>query len=71
MRAKYKDYLYLDEFRYSGFDEVTDYKSKEGRIQIRIRNRQKPPTGLKTKGLADKLIVKRVEWCTRSGLINN
>ena len=38
--------LYLHKFRYSGVSEVTDYEPREVRVQIRIRNRQKPPNGL-------------------------
>ena len=52
--------LCLDEFRYSGAYEVTDYEPRELGVQIRIRNRRKPPK--KPKNLAEKSIVRRVEW---------
>ena len=55
--------LYLDEFRYSGVYEVTDYESREIRVQIRIRNHQESPK--RPKDLVDQSIVSRVEWCTR------
>ena len=59
MGPKYKDYLYLDEFRYSGIYEVTYYESKEVGVKIWIRNRQNSPKG--PRGLAEKLIVRLVE----------
>ena len=39
--------IYLDEFQYSGVDEVTNYESRKVGVQIRIRNRQKTPKMLK------------------------
>ena len=44
--------LYLDDFRYLGVDEVTDYEFREAGVQNRNRNRQKPPKG--PKDLTDK-----------------
>ena len=69
VRPKYKDYLSLDEFWYSGIYEVAYYESREVGVQIRIRNNQKPPK--MPKGLADKSIIRLAEWskilklCTR------
>ena len=56
--VKYKDYLYLDELRYSGVYDVTYYESKEAGVQIWIRNRQKPSKG--SKGKSDKSIGRLV-----------
>ena len=52
--------LYFGEFQYLGVSEVTYYESREVGVQIRIRNRQKPPKG--QQGLADKSIVRLLEW---------
>ena len=35
---KYKGYIYLDEFWYSGAYEITFYESREVEIQIQIHN---------------------------------
>ena len=67
--SKFKKYLYLDEFRYSGIYEIADYESREVRVQIRIRNRQKSPKG--PQGFTDRPIVRLIKWlrimklCTR------
>ena len=49
---RFGEMLYLDEFRYSGVYDITDYESREVGVQIRIRNRQKPTK--RPKDLADK-----------------